>query len=61
MLLPQETREVACGNTLILSPTFVTIALLGLKQLIIIVHLVDTQCEIAFDFTSDWMKGGRVF
>ena len=58
MLLPQETRKVACGNTLILSPTFVTKALLGLKQLIIRVHLVDTQCGIAFDFTSDWMKEG---
>jgi len=58
MLLPQETREVACGNTLILSPTFVTKTLLGLKQLIIIVHLVDTECETAFGFNSDWMKEG---
>ena len=60
MLLPQETRKVSCGNTLILSPTFVTKALLGLKQLIIRVtdNLVDTQCGIAFDFTSDWIKEG---
>lgn len=60
LLLPQETRKVACGNTLILSPTFVTKALLGLKQLIIRVtdNLVDTQCGIAFDFTSDWIKEG---
>lgn len=58
MLLAQETREVGCGDTLILSPTFVTIALLGLKQLIIIVHLVDTQCETAFGCNLDWMKEG---
>ena len=58
MLLPQETRKVAFGNTLIFSLTFVTKALSGLMQLIIIVHLADSQCGIAFGFTSNWMKEG---
>ena len=55
-LAAKYVKLYACGNNL--SPTFVPKALLVLTQLIIIVHLADTQCGIAFCYTSDWMKGG---